>query len=105
MTLAQEARVEAAVSVSATGSSPSFGQFGSSTLAFSGGQQAQGLAASIDSSLFTQISGSGAGGVGGGSDASMTALLAAYSATKSMSPVALAYLQQLPTSSTTSALL
>jgi hypothetical protein len=101
------------VSVSATGSSPSFGQFGSSTLAFSGGQQAKGLAASIDSSLFTQTFGTGStdgavsgGDAGdGGSDASMTALLAAYAATKSMSPVALAYLQQLPSSTTTSTLL
>jgi hypothetical protein len=100
------------VGVTAAGSSPAFGQFGTSSLSFSGSQQAKGLASSIDSSLLTQTFGTGSAGVPelpgspvGQSDASMTALLAAYSATKSLGPVALAYLQQLPASSTTSTLL
>ena len=89
---------------------PSFSQFACSTIAFNASQQLKGLGASIDSSLLTETFGSGSTAApelaaSSTDDASMAALLAAYVSTKSLSPVALAYLQHLPANSTTSTLL
>jgi hypothetical protein len=100
------------MTVSATGASPSFSQFAASTIAYNASQQLKGAAASVNSSLLTDTfgnpAGDGAPGTAGGSEsdestqASMAGLLAAYMATKSLSPVALAYLQNMPANSTTS---
>jgi hypothetical protein len=98
------------MTVSATGSNPSFSQFAASTIAYNASQQLKGAAASADSSLLTDTFGApaadGAPTADPSSDdssaASMAGLLAAYVATKSLSPVALAYLQNMPAKSTTS---
>src|SRR5581483_4465690 len=89
----------------------SFSSFPGSSISFTAAQQVQGSAASEISGLLSDSFGtpasatasSGIPGDPGVSEvASMTALLAAYSAAKSMSPVALAYLATPPPSSTTS---
>jgi hypothetical protein len=100
------------MSVSATGSTSPFTQFATSAIAYNGAQQSKGLAASLDSNLLSDTFGApaadGAAVPGaadesaGDSSASMAGVLAAYMATKSLSPVALAYLQNMPAKSTTS---
>jgi hypothetical protein len=97
------------MTVFATGSNPTFSQFAASTIAYNASQQQKGAASSVESSLLTDTFGNPAGDGAPGATttddstaASMAGLLAAYVATKSLSPVALAYLQNMPANSTTS---
>jgi hypothetical protein len=109
-----------AVPVGASAATPSFSSFPASGATFTARQQMQGAQSNADSSLLTasfDTPGSGAATpsnpvsalLGQPSDAdaasswaaNIAALSAAYFATKSLSPVALAYLQNLPSNTTT----